>query len=201
MCVYICIRICLYTLSCSFCLWPSPRERTQQLDLKGSYYCHHRRHAIHCNISHPSLSTHPCISLRNPCESEKSRKRAQIVSSLLTWTRNFTNQYNTTTHWLIHTHSSVCAQSLSHAQLFASPQFVAHQAHLSKAFPWQIYPLPWVAISCSRETSWAKNQTYISCTHASTPNQNTHPNSNCNLILVTNIASNFFFTLAEALSQ
>ena len=47
-------------------------------------------------------------------------------------------------------------------QLFATPWTVAHQAPLSMGIL-QARILEWVAISCSRESSWPRDGTWVSC--------------------------------------
>ena len=61
----------------------------------------------------------------------------------------------------------LCAQSLSHVHLFATPWTVAHQAPLSMRFSrqeyWHTRILEWVAISSSRGSSQPRDQTPVSC--------------------------------------
>ena len=56
----------------------------------------------------------------------------------------------------------LCGQSLHHAQLFAAPWSVAHQAPLSMRFSrqeyWNIRILEWVAIFSSRGSSQPRDQ-------------------------------------------
>ena len=56
----------------------------------------------------------------------------------------------------------MCAQLLSHVQLFATPWIVAHQAPLSMGFPRQEY---WSGLlfPSPRESSQLRDQTHISC--------------------------------------
>ena len=56
----------------------------------------------------------------------------------------------------------VCAKSLSHVQLFAAPWIAARPAPLSMGIL-QARILEWIAISCSRGSSWSRDQTYVSC--------------------------------------
>ena len=60
---------------------------------------------------------------------------------------------------LLHIYS-VCV--LSHVQLFETPWIVAHQAPLTTGFS-KARMLEWVAISSSRESSWPRDQTHVSC--------------------------------------
>ena len=55
----------------------------------------------------------------------------------------------------------VCAQSLSHVQLFATPRTVAHQAPLSMGF-FQTRILEWVVISSFRGSSSPRDRTGVS---------------------------------------
>ena len=54
-------------------------------------------------------------------------------------------------------------KSLSRVQLFATSWTVAYQAPLSMGFSRQEY-WKWVAIPISRESSWPRDQTQVSCT-------------------------------------
>ena len=58
-------------------------------------------------------------------------------------------------------HCCMRAQSLSHVQL-CDPWTVARQASLSMGF-FQARILKWVAISVSRQSSWLRDHTHISC--------------------------------------
>ena len=64
------------------------------------------------------------------------------------------------THTHTHTHTCVCSV-VSHVQLFATPQTVAHQALLHGISQARI--LEWIAISFSRGSSGSKDQTCASC--------------------------------------
>ena len=57
---------------------------------------------------------------------------------------------------------SVCMCTLSSIRLFATPWSIAYQAPLSMGFPRQEY-LAWVAMPSSRESSWPRDRTRISC--------------------------------------
>ena len=56
----------------------------------------------------------------------------------------------------------VKVKSLSHVQLFATPQTVAYQAPLSMGF-FQARILEWVAISLSTESSQPRDRTCVFC--------------------------------------
>ena len=58
--------------------------------------------------------------------------------------------------------SDVWAQLLSLILLFSTPWTVAHQAPLSMGFS-QARILEWVAMPSSRESSWPRDRTWISC--------------------------------------
>ena len=51
---------------------------------------------------------------------------------------------------------TLCAQSLSHVQLFETPWTVAHQVPMLHGI------LEWVAIYCSSGSSWSRDWTHIS---------------------------------------
>ena len=78
---------------------------------------------------------------------------AKLSSSEITNPTSITASYNTRMIWW---------SVLSCVQLFVTPWTGAHQAPLSMGFPRQ-ETLEWVAISCSRRSPQARDQTSISC--------------------------------------